>query len=43
MLITITKQWSKHKTLNNDERYYRQLANDFILIMANGGFRTQEA
>jgi integrase len=43
MLITVSKQWSKDKTLNNDERYYRQLANDFILIMANGGFRTQEA
>jgi len=43
MLITISKQWSKDKTLSNDEKYYRQLANDFILIMANGGFRTQEA
>ena len=43
MLITVSKQWSKDKALNTDERYYRQLANDFILIMANGGFRTQEA
>ena len=43
MLIGVSKQWSKDKALNTDERYYRQLANDFILIMANGGFRTQEA
>jgi hypothetical protein len=33
MLIGVSKQWSKDKALNNDERYYRQLGNDFILIM----------
>lgn len=43
MLITVSKQWSKDKTLNAEDKYYRQLSNDFILIMANGGFRTQEA
>ena len=44
MLINISKNWYKDKSIsdNEEEKYYRRLCNDFILVMANGGFRTQE-
>ena len=43
-LTTISKNWYKSKDIIEDkqEQYYRRLLNDFIIIMANGGFRTQE-
>lgn len=42
-LISISKNWHKSKTTEGDEdKYYRRLINDFILLMANGGFRTGE-
>ena len=44
MLINISKNWYKDKSIsdNEEEKYYRRLCNDYILVMANGGFRTQE-
>ncbi len=43
-LISVSKGWYKRKDAATDEaRYYRRLIHDFILVMANGGFRTQEA
>lgn len=43
-LTTISKNWYKQKDAKDDEdRYYRRLVHDFIVIMSNGGFRTQEA
>jgi integrase len=43
-LITVSKNWYKKKDVSDDEdRYYRRLIHDFIIIMSNGGFRTQEA
>lgn len=44
MLINISKNWYKDKSIvdNEEEKYYRRLCNDFILVMANAGFRTQE-
>lgn len=42
-LINYSKNWYKDKGIETDEeRYYRRLIHDFILIMANGGFRTGE-
>nr|MBA3756790.1 site-specific integrase [Nitrosomonas sp.] len=42
-LINFSKNWYKAKdTSNDEEKYYRRLINDFIILMANGGFRTQE-
>jgi integrase len=43
-LINVSKDWYKKKdVLDEEDRYYRRLLNDFIIVMANGGFRTQEA
>lgn len=43
-LVQISKGWHKKNDVKSEEeRYYRRLINDFVLIMANGGFRTQEA
>jgi len=42
-LINFSKNWHKAKDIKIDEeKYYRRLINDFIILMANGGFRTQE-
>lgn len=42
-LIGVSRVWWKKSDAVTDEaKYYRRLINDFILIMANGGFRTQE-
>lgn len=42
-LISVSKSWYQRKNLLSEEEiYYRRILNDFILIMANGGFRTQE-
>ena len=42
-LTIYSKNWYKAKDAQNDqEKYYRRLINDFIILMANGGFRTQE-
>jgi integrase len=43
MLIGVSKNWYRDKTLIDEDIYYRRLCHDFILVMANGGFRTQEA
>lgn len=43
-LINVSRVWHKSKdVVTEEQRYYRRLLNDFILIMANSGFRTQEA
>jgi integrase len=43
-LINVSKDWYKKKdVVDEEDRYYRRLLNDFIIVMANGGFRTQEA
>lgn len=43
-LTTVSRVWHKAKDVANEEqRYYRRLVNDFIVVMANSGFRTQEA
>lgn len=43
-LTAISKSWYKKKDAKDEEdRYYRRLVHDFIVIMSNGGFRTQEA
>lgn len=42
-LVNYSKNWYKDKNIDSEEdRYYRRLIHDFILIMSNGGFRTQE-
>ena len=42
-LIGISKNWYKSKDAKGEEdRYYRRLVHDFIILMANGGFRTGE-
>lgn len=42
-LIAVSRNWYKKKDgSSEEEKYYRRLLNDFILIMANGGFRTGE-
>lgn len=41
-LINYSKNWYKAKAISDEEKYYRRLINDFIILMANGGFRTQE-
>lgn len=41
-LINYSKNWYKAKAICDEEKYYRRLINDFIILMANGGFRTQE-
>ena len=44
ILTDFSQDWYKKKDAKTEEdRYYRRLIHDFILIMANGGFRTQEA
>jgi integrase len=43
-LTNVSRSWHKAKDVTNEEqRYYRRLINDFIVVMANSGFRTQEA
>lgn len=44
-LVLTSKNWHKRTKDGStaEERYYRQLINDFIIVMGNGGFRTQEA
>ena len=43
-LTMISKNWYKKKDVRDTEdKYYRRLVHDFIVIMSNGGFRTQEA
>ena len=35
--------WTRKKDVRDEEdRYYRRMMNDFIVLMANGGFRTGE-
>ena len=40
-LINYSKNWH-NKTKNAEEIYYRKMTNDFLVLMANGGFRTGE-
>lgn len=40
-LINYSKNWH-YKTKDAEEIYYRKLLNDFLVLMANGGFRTGE-
>lgn len=44
-LVLVSKNWHKRTKDGStaEQRYYRQLINDFIIVMGNGGFRTQEA
>ena len=44
-LTLVSKNWHKRTKDGStaEERHYRQLINDLIIIMGNGGFRTQEA
>ncbi len=43
-LTNISRTWYKKKDAKTDEeRFYRRIINDFVLVMSNGGFRTQEA
>lgn len=44
-LVLVSKNWHKRTKDGStaEKRYYRQLINDFIIVMGNGGFRTQEA
>lgn len=42
-LVGVSKNWYKAKDVRDEEdRYYRRIINDFIVLMANGGFRTSE-
>ena len=42
-LVNVSKNWYKNKDAQTaEEKYYRRLLNDFIVIMGNSGFRTQE-
>ena len=42
-LVSVSKTWYKAKDVRDEEdRYYRRMMNDFIVLMANGGFRTGE-
>jgi integrase len=42
-LVGVSKNWYKAKDVRDEEdKYYRRMINDFIVLMANGGFRTGE-
>lgn len=42
-LTSYSKNWYKNKdAINEEDVYYRRLLNDFIVVMSNSGFRTQE-
>jgi integrase len=41
-LVGVSKNWWKQKGIGEEEKYYRRLLNDFIILMSNGGFRTGE-
>lgn len=42
-LISYSKNWYKSKDSKSEEdSYYRRLLNDFIVVMSNSGFRTNE-
>jgi integrase len=42
-LVGVSKNWYKAKDVRDEEdRYYRRMINEFIVLMANGGFRTGE-
>jgi integrase len=41
-LVGVSKFWWKGKGIGEQEKYYRRLINDFIVLMSNGGFRTGE-
>ncbi len=42
-LIGFSKNWYRAKDVEDEEdKYHRRLIHDFIVIMANGGFRTAE-